>query len=126
MKKVQNILIADNSRNIRDFLKREMMIAGHSIKLAKNAEEVIFLVHHQKIPFDFIILDPFYPYIDEYVLLERILDPNCSCTIIIHTLYPEQLAEFEKTDKVVLIEKRENSLENILKLILNQTVPVKR
>jgi DNA-binding NtrC family response regulator len=51
MSEIFNILIADNNRNIRDLLKREMKVAGHKVRLSKSAEEVFSIMDYQWVLF---------------------------------------------------------------------------
>jgi DNA-binding NtrC family response regulator len=119
MSETFNILIADNNRNIRDLLKREMKVAGHKVKLSKSAEEVFSIMDYQWVPFDFIIIDPIFPDCNEHVLMKKLLSSRISSSVIVHTLYPEQFNYWNDSDKLMLIEKQENSMETIRKIILN-------
>ena len=120
MSETLNILIADNNRNIRDLLKREVKMAGHMVKLSKSAEEVISMTGYQCVPFDFIIIDPIFPDINEHVLMKKLLNSKSSLSVIVHTLYPEQFNCWNDSDKLMLIEKQENSMETIRKIVLNE------
>ncbi|MBW1738006.1 MAG: response regulator [Deltaproteobacteria bacterium] len=76
MAKKFTILIADRNRNVREFLKREMIAEGYRVRLAKNGQEVLKLAY-QHGPLDLLILDMDLPDAIEIPVLEVLGDRIC-------------------------------------------------
>lgn len=41
MEKKFTLLIADRNRNVREFLKRELIAEGYGVKVARNGQEIL-------------------------------------------------------------------------------------
>ncbi|MBU3916355.1 response regulator [bacterium] len=114
MKKNYNIVIADRDSRVRDFLKREMTLAGYRVYQAKNGFEVMNQLAGKK-SMDLLILDPDFPDTDESEILSHVAENFPSLPIIVHTyLYNKQITP-SSDNTIVFVEKQGNSIDLLIK-----------
>jgi len=110
------ILIADRNRNVREFLKREMMAEGYRVHLAKSGREVLEWAYKQEI-LDLVILDLDLPDRSEVAILEKLEDRIPTLPVVIHAF----LSDYENPPAVLnaaaLVEKEGNSVERLKKVV---------
>ena len=117
MVKKFTILIADRNRNVREFLKREMIAEGYRVRLAKNGQEVLKLAY-QHGPLDLLILDMDLPDAIEIPVLEVLGDRIPVLPVVVHSFgsdYPNHLSYPGIT---AFVEKSGNSVERLKELVL--------
>ena len=110
------ILIADRNRNVREFLKREMMAEGYRVHLAKSGREVLEWAYKQEI-LDLVILDLDLPDRSDVAILEKLEDRIPTLPVVIHAF----LSDYENPPAVLnaaaLVEKEGNSVERLKKVV---------
>ena len=110
------ILISDRNRNVREFLKREMMGEGYRVHLAKSGREVLEWAYKQEF-IDLVILDLDLPDTSEMAILEKLEDRIPTLPVVIHAF----LSDYEKPPAVLnaaaLVEKEGNSVERLKKVV---------
>jgi len=84
MEKKTTILIGDRNKNIREFLKRELMAEGYNVKLAPNGREILNMVNGEDPP-DLLIMDIFVQMIDGLIVLEQIKRPTPNIPVVVYT-----------------------------------------
>ncbi|MBF0099783.1 MAG: response regulator [Desulfobacterales bacterium] len=112
------ILIADRNPHVREFLKREIMVDGYQICLAKNCREVLKAVSHEK-PIRLIIIDPDIPGADDFLILKMVKNRIPELPIIIHSHFTEYETYVKGLHRMVFVEKKGNSIED-LKTVIHQ------
>ncbi|MBI4642362.1 MAG: response regulator [Deltaproteobacteria bacterium] len=100
------ILIADRNRHVREFLRRELMIEGYQVEVARDGREVLEMIHGRTPP-DLLILDLELPYVTELKVLELLQEKLPSLPVIIHSFLPESESHLPETAK--FLEKREDT-----------------
>ena len=118
MKKEYTILIADRNPHVREFLKREMTVAGYRVRLAENSRQVIKWAFHYE-PVDLLILDPDLPDTEESSLLINLQDRVPPLPVVFHTFlsnYDEASAILKSAD---FVEKQGNSVESLKQIVCN-------
>lgn len=110
------ILISDRNRNVREFLKREMMAEGYRVHLAKSGREVLKWAYKQEF-IDLVILDLDLPDTSEIAILEKLENRIPTLPVIIHAF----LSDYENPPAVLnaaaLVEKEGNSVERLKKVV---------
>ena len=110
------ILISDRNRNVREFLKREMMAEGYRVHLAKSGREVLKWAYKQEF-IDLVILDLDLPDTSEIAILEKLENRIPTLPVIIHAF----LSDYENPPAVLnaaaLVEKKGNSVERLKKVV---------
>jgi DNA-binding NtrC family response regulator len=110
------ILISDRNRNVRKFLKRELMAEGYQVQLARSGREVLEWAYgHESI--DLVILDLDLPDTSEIAILEKLEDRIPTLPVVIHAF----LSDYENPPAVLnaaaLVEKEGNSVERLKKVV---------
>jgi len=110
------ILISDRNRNVREFLKREMMAEGYRVHLAKSGREVLKWAYKQEF-IDLVILDLDLPDTSEIAILEKLENRIPTLPVIIHAF----LSDYENPPAVLnaaaLVEKEGNSVERLKNVV---------
>jgi DNA-binding NtrC family response regulator len=110
------ILISDRNRNVREFLKREMMAEGYRVHLAKSGREVLEWAYKKEF-IDLVILDLDLPDTSEIAILEKLEDRIPTLPVVIHAF----LSDYENPPAVLnaaaLVEKEGNSVERLKKVV---------
>lgn len=114
------ILVADRSRNIRSFLKRELMAAGYVVHVAETGKHLIHLLYCAIQP-DLLILDPDFPDIDVSVLTTKLQDRIPSLPVILHCPDMDILSLFPLKWRDAMVEKDASSVE-VLKAMIPQAL----
>jgi len=111
------ILIADRNRNVREFLKREMIAAGYSVRVARNGREVLKWVYNYE-PIDLLILDPDLPDASELSILEKIEDRIPTLPVVVHAFSSDYVNNPSVMDNTIaFVEKNGSSIEHLKKVI---------
>lgn len=64
MKDTFKILVADSNRNVREFLRRELLSQGYEIGVSGNGPELLSIIETDGL-LDLLVLDPDLPLLDE-------------------------------------------------------------
>ena len=105
------VLVSDRNPNVRELLKREMILEGHKVLIARNAKELEnLLCKHKKV--NVLILDPELAYVREVNIYEMISGCRSPVLLIIH-LFPYHNNHKVFFDNALYVEKGENSIEQI-------------
>lgn len=107
------ILIADRNRHVREFLRRELMIEGYQVEVARDGREVLQMLYGQNPP-DLLILDLELPYVTELKVLELLQEKLPSLPVVIHS-FPLD-SEQQVPGAAAFLEKREDT--NLLKEVV--------
>jgi two-component system KDP operon response regulator KdpE len=86
--KGQTILVVDDERPLRDFMRRNLEVRGFHVITASNGLEA--LAHFQKQPVDLVILDIMMPHMDGLETTRRIRQLSLVPIIILSALDEEQ------------------------------------
>ncbi|MCD6561106.1 MAG: response regulator [Deltaproteobacteria bacterium] len=116
MGKKFTILIADRNRNVREFLKREMIEAGYSVRVAGNGREVLKWVYNYE-PIDLLILDPDLPDAGELSILEKIVGRIPTLPVVVHAFSSDYANNPSVMDTIAFVEKNGSSIEHLKKVI---------
>jgi len=110
------ILISDRNRNVREFLKREMLEEGYRVHLAKSGREVLeWAYHHESI--DLAILDLDLPDASEMAILEKLEDRIPTLPVVIHAFLSDYDNHPAVLNAAALVEKEGNSVERLKKVV---------
>ncbi len=110
------ILISDRNRNVREFLKREMLAEGYRVRLAKSGREVLeWAYHHESI--DLVILDLDLPDASEMAILGKLEDRIPTLPVVIHTFLSDYDNHPAVLNAAALVEKEGNSVERLKKVV---------
>ena len=82
------ILVADRNRHVRDFLRRELMLEGYEVLLAKDGREVLAMIGASSPP-HLLILDLEIPFLDGVEILNRLKNLNPPLPVVVYTLLAE-------------------------------------
>lgn len=118
MKEGFTIVIADRNPNVRDLMFRELRAEGYQILLAKNGMEILKL-YGERTPIDLLILDVGIPDIEQAYFMGWLKNRIPSLPFIIHSFTSDYEAYAETLSPVVFIEKNENSIEQLKKVVFN-------
>jgi len=116
-----HILVTDINHHVRNLLQRELTKAGHIIYTAGNRKEAYEAVSGGK-PLDLIILDPELFEIFGELFFMEFRDRMPKVPIILHT-FSEFLTEnqffpdIKTNEQILFVEKNEQSIHNIKKII---------
>jgi DNA-binding NtrC family response regulator len=111
-----NILIADRNPHVRELLRREMMLEGYQVKLAKTGREVINYTLRQD-SFDLLILDPDLPDTDESFLLKKLGERIPPLPVVVHAFLSENSEQQDVLSTVIFVEKRGSSIDHLKKIV---------
>jgi DNA-binding NtrC family response regulator len=119
------ILIADRNPRVRDFLKREMILEGYRVRLARNGREVLQSVLSGE-PLDLLILDLDLPDAGQMSILEEVQKRIPTVPVVVHTFLSEYLNHPPILSNVAFVEKEGtniDSLKNVVLKVLRQSYP---
>jgi CheY-like chemotaxis protein len=100
------ILVADRNRNVREFLRRELLTEGYQLEEARDGREVLMKLNGQNPP-DLLILDLELPFVAELKVLELLHEKLPSLAVIIHSFPPESETHLPEAAK--FLEKKEDT-----------------
>ncbi|MBU2512007.1 hypothetical protein KJ966_11770 [bacterium] len=118
MKENYNIIVADRDRRVREFLNREMKLAGYRVWLAKNGFELINQLSGIE-PMDLLILDPDFPDAEEDLLIREVTEKFPLLPIIVHTYSFDKQRIPASCNTIVFVEKRGSSIDLLIKNVTN-------
>lgn len=110
------ILIADRSRHVREFLKREMAKDGYDVRLANTAAEVLKCAFGPD-PLDLIIIDPDFPDMNESQLLKHIEDRIPTLPVVVHAFSWEDPFPGGNWRTAAFVEKEGRSIEDLKRVV---------
>ena len=116
MREGYNILIADRNPHVRELLRREMMLEGYHVQLAKTGREVINYTLRQD-SFDLLILDPDLPDTDESFLLKKLGERIPPLPVVVHAFLSEKSEQQDVLTTVIFVEKRGSSIDHLKKIV---------
>jgi DNA-binding NtrC family response regulator len=112
------LLIADRNRNVREFLKRELIAEGYRVNVAKNGQEVLKWAYHQG-PLDLLILDVDLPDASEIPVLEILGDRIPVLPVVVHSFSSDYSNHLSYPGITEFVEKSGNSVEQLKKVVFN-------
>jgi len=112
------LLIADRNRNVREFLKRELIAEGFRVRVARNGQEVLKWAYHQD-QMDLVILDEDLPDMNEIPLIETLADRIPVLPVVIHSFSSDYHNHLPYPGIAAFVEKSGNSVERLKKVILD-------
>ncbi|MDY6837728.1 MAG: response regulator [Thermodesulfobacteriota bacterium] len=104
------ILIADRNRHVREFLRRELMLAGYLVQVAKDGREVMKMTGDDHLP-DLLILDLDLPYVNGLTILEELETRDRPLPVIVHTFHVEWRKHPAVQRAACFWEKRGNNIQ---------------
>jgi len=100
------ILIADRSRNVREFLQRELLDEGYRVNVAGHGRELLLLIANEDPP-DLLSLDPEIPSsLNTLHLLRLLHQMNPALPVMIHTFLNEERDYLKMPGVVAFLEKK--------------------
>lgn len=118
MRKGFTILIADRNPRVRDFLKREMILEGYHVRLARNGREVLQSVLSGE-PLDLLILDLDLPDAGQMSILEEVQKRIPTVPVVVHTFLSEYLNHPLILSNVAFVEKEGTNIDTLKNVVLN-------
>jgi DNA-binding response OmpR family regulator len=115
MKGKFTILIADRSRNILEFLQREMSAEGYLVQVANNGPNVLKIINLEH-P-DLLILDLDIPYLNGLEILEKLENEKQSIPVIVHSFLDGVENNLVIQKIAAFIEKNGKNVTNLKALI---------
>mgnify|MGYP006312367303 CR=1 FL=1 len=107
------VLIADRNMRVREFLRREFLVEGYTVKLAKNGQQILEMVYSPD-PVDLLIMDLDLPDMDGTEILSTL---QYSIPVILHTYSKENSGRSIFPMAAAFVEKRGNSIEGLKKIV---------
>lgn len=104
------ILIADRNKNVREYLRREFVSDGYSVKLARDGREMISLIEATPPP-DLLICDLEIPYLNGPDSLETLEIAKPLLPIIVYTFLTEYSNHKAVKKAAAFLEKRGNDID---------------
>ncbi len=89
MKRVFTILIADKSKNVRDFLRRELAAEGYEVVTAGDAGRMLAEIERED-RLDLLVFDLEMPNTDSSKLFEKTQNRQPPLPVVIHTFLTEE------------------------------------
>lgn len=109
------LLIADQRRNVREFLQREMSQSGYRVLTAKNGQEITF--HLKSEPaIDLLIIDPNLPDVNDWAIFNTIEHQAPAMPVIVHTYVSDYTKHTITLGSFIFVEKRGNSIDSLKKI----------
>lgn len=121
VKKDFTILIADRNPHVRELLKRELTDEGYTIRLAKNALEVIEHVFRDE-SLSLLILDPDLPDAERSCLIDALKNRIPALPLVVHTFHNHDDEHTNSWPICVFVEKDGMSVER-LKQTISRMMP---
>ena len=119
MDRKTTIMIADRNRNVREFLKREMVSENYRVICAEDAK-TMFKRALEPFMVDVLIIDPNLPDMEPSEIMRRLARRRPVLPIIVHCLSEED--DFSPpTDSVRFVEKGGGSIEVIKQILRDRT-----
>jgi len=112
------ILIADRNPHVREFLKREMIITGYRVRLAKSGQEVLKQIYSYE-PLDLLILDPDLPDTEETTLLKALENRVPKLPVVFHAFKSDDTDPSTLLEGAFFVEKTGNSIEQLKRVVLD-------
>jgi DNA-binding NtrC family response regulator len=112
------LLIADPNKNVREFLRRELVAEGYEVKLAKDDRELLRMLD-QEVSADLLILDPDIPYSGGSEILEKLQRRKPLCPVVIHTFPSENSIEEAAKMAAAFLEKKGTNIDYLKAVVLS-------
>jgi CheY-like chemotaxis protein len=110
------ILIADRNPHIREFLRRELISLGCTVRLAENGKDLLKQVYSSK-RVDLLIFDPDFPGMEPTDSFRKILDRIPQLPVVLYCVRGTDNIEDYAGGNVRLVEKNGQSIEVLKKTI---------
>ena len=123
VKKNHCILIADRNPHVREFIKRELMTEGYTIKIAASYAEVVKSAYTNNF-IDIIILDPDLPGDRNSNLIKMLRSRIPAIPVIIHAFGRDVTHDDISAGDEIFVEKKANSIEELKKIVHGIMHPV--
>ena len=108
------ILIAERSRNVREFLRRELLDEGYRVKVAGHGRELLLLIATEDPP-DLLILDPDIPSsLPTQNLLRLLHQTTPALPVMVHT-FPNGDWDYLKMPGVVACLEKKADIDPLKK-----------
>ena len=108
MKKVFTILIADQNRNVRDFLRREFTSEGYEVAVAEDGGRILEELERNK-KVDLLVFDLEMPNADSTKIFQSTQERRPPLPVVVHTFLTEECERQWRPDKrEIYIEKSGN------------------
>jgi len=104
------VLVADRNRHVREFLRRELMLADYLVQVAKDGREVMKMTSAGNPP-DLLILDLDLAYMNGLRILEELQNSGSSLPVIVHTFHTEWMRHPAVQRAAGFWEKRGNNIQ---------------
>ncbi|NLI34622.1 MAG: response regulator [Deltaproteobacteria bacterium] len=119
-----HILVADRNRHVRELLRRELLVEGYSVQLAKDSEEVMAIIEGCRVP-DLLILDPEIPNPSGISMLEMLSERIPPLPVVVHTLEADAGDSVSQNIVAAFIEKSgdTNKLKHLILQVLEEFYP---
>ncbi len=101
------LLLADRNRHVREFLKRELETEGHTVAIARSAQEILTVLGGGE-KFDLLILDLEVPYVVEANLLTQLQTFYPTLPLLIHSFQPDNPQALAAYHNAIFLEKNED------------------
>jgi DNA-binding NtrC family response regulator len=112
------LLIADRNRNVREFLKRELIAEGYGVKVARNGQEILKWAYHRE-PLDLLILDVDLSDASEIPVLEILADRIPVLPVVVHSFSSDYRNNLSYPGISAFVEKSGNSVEQLKRVVFN-------
>ncbi|MDA8406910.1 MAG: response regulator [Deltaproteobacteria bacterium] len=106
------ILVADKNKNVREFLRREFMAEGYSVKLVKDSPELFRSIFENPAP-DLLICDLELPYANGLDSLEKLVEARPHLPIVIYSFLTEFSNHKVVKKAAAFLEKRGNDIDSL-------------
>lgn len=115
MKALTKILLADRSRNMREFLQRELEADRYQVQTAGDGREIMMMINTMESP-DLLIMDIDLPLVDGLEILEKVHNRIPPLPVVIYSLFTELLDHPAVAFAEAFVEKSED-LEQLKRAI---------
>ena len=112
------ILIADRNRHVREFLQRELMAEGYSVKTARNGREVLAMANGRDPP-DLIILDLEISPVSGLIILEGLEKRDPPIPVVVYTLLTEYRDHPLVKKAAAFLEKKGDNVDAFKTKVVN-------
>lgn len=110
------ILVADRNPHVRDFLKRELTAAGHSVSTAKDGKEVLSMFGDDDTP-DLLVLELDMPLVSGLEILAWFKEKKISTPVIVHTCHTEDAGHPALRGAAAFFEKRGDNIDGFKEVV---------
>jgi len=110
------VLIADRNPHVREFLRRELTVAGFTVLTADSGRDLLQWAF-EPTPIDLLVIDPDLPDMEPNTLLGKLAGSIPTCPLVIHTLPGEEFHMEHPLPWIAYVEKGGRSIERLKEVI---------